>query len=184
MGNFQSVEVGEELTVSSSQSKDCDLSCSVQLMDVFSSIPMSRHCRHSVLMLFLRMVYQFQVTGMTRSRTAGSDLRSPALEADALILNSQMVRAEQECKRCADLVRSPHSGSAHEGKARQMARSALFVCLLVGCLTSQQQASVSQGRICSDRLFGLVAKASASRAEDPGFESRLRRDFFGVEPYQ
>ena len=24
----------------------------------------------------------------------------------------------------------------------------LFVCWLVGCLTSQQQASVSQGRIC------------------------------------
>ena len=34
-----------------------------------------------------------------------------------------------------------------------------------------------------DRLFGLVVKASASRAEDPGFESRLRRDFFGVESY-
>ena len=27
-------------------------------------------------------------------------------------------------------------------------------------------------------------KASASREEDPGFESRLRRDFFGVESYQ
>ena len=27
-------------------------------------------------------------------------------------------------------------------------------------------------------------KASASRAEDPGFESRLRRDFFRVESYQ
>ena len=27
-------------------------------------------------------------------------------------------------------------------------------------------------------------KASASRAEDPRFESRLRRDFFGVESYQ
>ena len=27
-------------------------------------------------------------------------------------------------------------------------------------------------------------KASASKAEDPGFESRLRRDFFGVESYQ
>ena len=25
-----------------------------------------------------------------------------------------------------------------------------FVCLFVGCLTSQQHASVSQGRICSD----------------------------------
>ena len=30
-----------------------------------------------------------------------------------------------------------------------------------------------------DRLVGLVVKASASRAEDPGFESRLRREFFG-----
>ena len=31
---------------------------------------------------------------------------------------------------------------------------------------------------CFHRLVGLVVKASASRAEDPGFESRLRRDFF------
>ena len=29
------------------------------------------------------------------------------------------------------------------------------------------------------RLDGLVVKASASRAEDPAFESRLRRDFSG-----
>ena len=29
-----------------------------------------------------------------------------------------------------------------------------------------------------DRLAGLVVKASASGAEDPGFKSRLRRDFF------
>ena len=36
----------------------------------------------------------------------------------------------------------------------------------------------------SDRLVGLVVKASASREEDPGFESRLRRDFSGVESYQ
>ena len=27
-------------------------------------------------------------------------------------------------------------------------------------------------------------KASSCRVEDPGFESRLRRDFFGVESYQ
>ena len=31
----------------------------------------------------------------------------------------------------------------------------------------------------SDRLVGLAVKASASRAESPGFESRLRRDFSG-----
>ena len=32
---------------------------------------------------------------------------------------------------------------------------------------------------CYDRLDGLAVKASASRAEDPGFESRLRLDFSG-----
>ena len=31
----------------------------------------------------------------------------------------------------------------------------------------------------SHRLGGLVVKASASGAEDPGFESRFRRDFSG-----
>ena len=31
-----------------------------------------------------------------------------------------------------------------------------------------------------DRLVGLVVKASASRAEDPGFESRLRQNFPGL----
>ena len=36
----------------------------------------------------------------------------------------------------------------------------------------------------TDGLVGLVVKASASRAEDPGLESRLRRDFSGVESYQ
>ena len=38
--------------------------------------------------------------------------------------------------------------------------------------------------VLQDRLVGLVVKASASRTEDPGFESRLRRDFSGVESYQ
>ena len=36
----------------------------------------------------------------------------------------------------------------------------------------------------SHRLVGLVVQPSASKAEGPGFESRLRRDFFGVESYQ
>ena len=34
------------------------------------------------------------------------------------------------------------------------------------------------------RLVGLVVKAFSSRAEDPGFVSRWRRDFFRVESYQ
>ena len=32
---------------------------------------------------------------------------------------------------------------------------------------------------CQDRLGGLVVKASTLGAEDPGFESRSRRDFSG-----
>ena len=35
-----------------------------------------------------------------------------------------------------------------------------------------------------NRLIGLVVKASALGAEDPGFEFRLRQDFFSVESYQ
>ena len=35
------------------------------------------------------------------------------------------------------------------------------------------------------RLVGLVVKTPASKAEDPGFDSRLRcGDFSGVESYQ
>ena len=39
MGNVQSMEVGEELTVSSSQAKDCDLCHSVQLVDAVLFCP-------------------------------------------------------------------------------------------------------------------------------------------------
>ena len=41
---------------------------------------------------------------------------------------------------CQDLWSPPHG------------MQVCTVCLLVGCLTSKQQASVSQGRICSDNL--------------------------------
>ena len=36
----------------------------------------------------------------------------------------------------------------------------------------------------NNRLVDLMVKASISRAEDLGFESRLCRDFSGVESYQ
>ena len=53
------------------------------------------------------------------------------------------------------------------------------VCWLVGCFTCHQP-GVSQGRTCLDnRHVGQVVKAFASGTEDPGFESLLRRDFFG-----
>ena len=39
-----------------------------------------------------------------------------------------------------------------EPRSVALGMDAVEVCLLVGCLTSQQQASVSQGRICSDNF--------------------------------
>ena len=42
---------------------------------------------------------------------------------------------------------------------------------------------VREKQVQGDRLVGPVVKASASRAEDPGFDSRLRRDFSGVKSY-
>ena len=73
----------------------------------------------------------------------------------------------------------------------------MLVCLLVFATASSFSSACVDSRNSSlryrhgapvlrvaDRLAGLVVKASASRAEDPGFESRLRRDFFGVESYQ
>ena len=41
-----------------------------------------------------------------------------------------------------------------------------------------------EASLLDDRLVGLVVKASASRVEDLGFKSRLRRDFSRVESYQ
>ena len=69
------------------------------------------------------------------------------------------------------------------------------ICI-VNSWKSKNQNSLSQKRPMVRLLpfFAVVpkdgpprwpsGKASASRAEGPGFESRLRRDFFGVESYQ
>ena len=52
-------------------------------------------------------------------------------------------------------------------KQRQMYRSYLILSYLSPSLVDRR----------GNRLVGQVVKASASGAEDPGFESRLRRDF-------
>ena len=45
--------------------------------------------------------------------------------------------------------------------------------------SSQSHGRAKRFALVCNRLVSLVVKASASRAEDPGFESRLRRDFSG-----
>ena len=52
------------------------------------------------------------------------------------------------------------------------------------CEIRTQYCRSGGGRLTTRPPRWPSGKASASRAEGPGFESRLRRDFFGVESYQ
>ena len=52
------------------------------------------------------------------------------------------------------------------------------------CAGAEDSSGLQSHLHIPERLAGLVVKASASRAEDPGFESHLRWDFFGAESYQ
>ena len=69
-----------------------------------------------------------------------------------------------------------------EKKPNTNARGSRAVAEYPSCVSSQYF-TVGCPSSCY-RLVGLVVRASASRVEGPRFESRLRRDFFGVESYQ
>ena len=45
-----------------------------------------------------------------------------------------------------------HAEESHTNKQRERERERERFCLLVACLSSQQHASVSQGRICTDNF--------------------------------
>ena len=79
------------------------------------------------------------------------------------------------------------SGKLVETPCPCLYRSGHCVSHLYPALLHPQQNLVSQSRhlvlVCVPPRWPS-GKASASRAEDPGFKSRLRRDFFRVESYQ
>ena len=54
----------------------------------------------------------------------------------------------QSCRKCVGIW----SDCVQAQSAESVRRSSLMWLLFAGCLTSQQHASVSQGRICSDNL--------------------------------
>ena len=60
-----------------------------------------------------------------------------------------MARRESSVVKC---VRAETAFSLALFHCLELSTSEGFVCWLVDCLTSQQQASVSQGRICSDNF--------------------------------
>ena len=58
-----------------------------------------------------------------------------------------------EARKTTNTRVSPKTNEQTNGKRVGVThRPALFVCLFVGCLTSQQHDSVSQGRICTDNF--------------------------------
>ena len=64
---------------------------------------------------------------------------------------------EKKKMRCDDSVeeeelQQPHQERLQQPEVEQTKEEQEEQCLFVGCLTSQQQASVSQGRICTDNF--------------------------------
>ena len=62
--------------------------------------------------------------------------------------DSSSVRMMAMCNRCVSLLEASHCIACLTASTDMVKQ----VCLLVGCLTSQQRANVSQGRICSDKF--------------------------------
>ena len=86
--------------------------------------------------------------------------------------------------RCFDLPLLPQCVAAcHTVWADPPLTSTVHAAGTLGNLEANKHALCLSSQM-HHRLVGLVVKASASRAEGPGFESRWRRDFFGVESYQ
>ena len=73
---------------------------------------------------------------------------------------------------------------SHTSPRRSPAMVALHDTRFVECRWWNDGWTVKPVVTCRSPPLWPSGKASASRAEDPGFESRLRRDFFGVESYQ
>ena len=66
-----------------------------------------------------------------------------------------------------------------KAKSRQSPQFAWLARLLCVSLSPRTSFEIVIPLLPVGRLVGLVVKASASRAEDHGFDSRSRRDFFG-----
>ena len=66
--------------------------------------------------------------------------------------NSPLESALQHQRNPRLFTQRPRAQHGSEGNRRLQQGASTAVCLFVGCLTSQQQASVSQGRICEDNF--------------------------------
>ena len=124
----------------------------------------------------------FEITGMTPKkslRKRDSNPGSSAVEADAL--------TTRPTRRYANVQTLEIWANVWRGLARSTAEMQLMgkPCGVEALAGLSQSANMHGCQAASwspftlDRLVGQVVKASASGAEDPGFESRLRGDFSG-----
>ena len=77
---------------------------------------------------------------------------SEGMEDAVRLWSGRVERPRKDAGRAPEFMGSSHQFRRMVPYSRSLCRAAVKVCLLVGCLTSQQQASVSQGRICSDNF--------------------------------
>ena len=85
----------------------------------------------------------------------------------------RVVHLQEQCVFVLSLLRVSATCHVHlkDARAQRVSRAAAPTQKL-----HDQTSSLTQSPY-TDRLAGLVVKASASGAEDPGFDSRWRRDF-------
>ena len=114
--------------------------------------------------LYCATIIQLQATREEERRDCYPDIPSPSFTVRQF--QSSGIREEER----TDII--------------QICIEFFLYCASVIQMHSRQRGGAKRLLSFKYRLVGLVVKASASRAEGPGFESRLRRDFFGVESFQ
>ena len=117
--------------------------------------------------------------------TLAIDQSSQSLSTDAVDCTLTTLPTDQSSERSFTQCHHGDLMSCFEiaGTVRQALYSLMTDCSPNDLLTTDHSPNIhivlSKYSPHSRRFVGLVVKASASRAEDPGFESRLRRDFWG-----
>ena len=146
----------------------------------------SRRCRPCWKEM-LAPVNRFLTKTSRRCRPCWKEMLAP--------VNRFLTKTSRRCRPCWKEMLAPVNPFLMKTNQRSYLPCISVVCQ---CLTAAQftqttteNVSLGVGMYISFVGFRMTLlssylsrKASASRAEDPGFESRSRRDFFGVKSYQ
>ena len=98
--------------------------------------------------------------------------------------NHKLIKEERKLEYPVKTTKEENSDRLHAGKADVLTFLHFFQHYFPTSLYLSLSFSLSLSLSYFTSLVGLVVKASASRMEDPSFESHLHWDFSGIESYQ